>query len=161
MGRTRPKYMGISTVTSPRCILQQNVNYSRSACKNANRGSKRRKRSGSRRVPGVASRWFCWRRRCCCFGGSSGGPPSFSLSLFFFYFLLCHFSFFLLFFFVFLSVSLASLLSFYSSILPLLSSLSVLSSFFFFPSPVFIGKNRGGEWWGGHCWPPLHYPFNG
>ena len=67
----------------------------------------------------------------------AGGFPSLSL--------LCFFSF-------------SSLLLPFSSLPSLLSSLGLLPSVpsvpFIKSSPVFIGKNRGDERWGGHCWPP-------
>ena len=87
--------------------------------------------------------------------GNDPPPPSSPSSVFFFF---CFFFPFLLLFSLFSSLHsspISSPLSFYS-----LSSLIVSLSVFFFPSPspVFIGKNRGGRrGWGGHCAvaPPL------
>ena len=138
----------ISTVTNPRCILQQNVNYSRSACKcKAGQQEKKMIREQEGTWGGVEavllaeavllSRWFQRRSSFFLF-----------LSVFFFSSLLCRFSFFFLLFCFFSFVSLVSLLSFYRSILPLLPFFS-----FFFPFlPCYYRrKTGGGRHGGGRC----------
>ena len=102
-------------------------------------------------------RWCCWRRR---HGGRRfSSPSSFVFSLF-------------LLFLFFFSLFFSSLLS---SLSPLLCSLSLSSSllspflllpplfpfyllFFSFLPCFYRQKNKGDKRWGGHCWPPLHYP---
>jgi hypothetical protein len=123
-------------------------------------GTKPKKKKGKKGLPvvvavvgGVAG--GDWQRRWW-FAAASGAAPSSSS-------LLC-FSFFsqLLFFFGLLPLfSTLTLFSFLSDLF--LSALLPLShiSFFFFSSPVFIGKNRGETWLGGHCAasppPPLQH----
>ena len=146
----------ISTVTSPRCILQQNVNYSRSACKcKAGQQEKKLIREQEGTWGGVEavllteavllSRWFQRRSSFFLFLSVFSFLPSSAASL--------SSSFCSVFFFCFSRLS-TLFLSFNPSPSP------SLFFFFWFPSPVFIGQKQGKvEWWGGHCWPPLHYLF--
>ena len=163
MGRTRPKCMGwagqartqtgwllcISTVTNPSLFAERElIHVLHEGAVNINKGRQRR---------GNGMAYLRWRR-----GGAAGGEGTVaggfpSLSLLCFCSLLCRFSFFFFFSF-FLSVSLLSLPSVVQSF-----SFSPSLLFFFLPFPCFYRQKQGegGEWWGGHYWPPLHYPFNG